>query len=525
MRHARRTVPALVCTALVLLAGCGGAGRGAEAGIEGDAGPPQRGGSAVVLQMTEPRSLDPAVMTSAYAGNGVVGNSLYGYLVHNDIVTGEISYGLAEDLSSADGGTTWTLTLRDGLRFSDGTPLDAAAVKFNWDRLKDPTLGSSAVRVAGLVDTTTVTGARTLTFTLRVQVANFADSVATSPMNWVARPAALQAGQQAFDAAPIGAGPFVLESWTRQDRMVLTRNPTYYDPERPYLDAITLRTTTDENQRLSTLTSGGGDVMISSNPQAQDRAEASGFGVTREQHSGGNALLFNTAVAPFDDPRAREAVAAAIDLDAINAAVFAGKGTVPTTLFRPESPLFADIPLTRHDRARAQSLFDELAAEGRPLTFAMTSYPTNESRVVVEAMQAQLSAYTNVAAQVEILDFAGAGAKQAQRQFQSIIGSPGIFSDPGFALWTSLHSAGAGNYTAVRDPELDIALDTGRTETDPATRRAAYETVQRRLTELHPFLLFTRSGAATIAAEQIHGVQMFGSSTLMTDRLWTEQDR
>jgi peptide/nickel transport system substrate-binding protein len=521
MRHLRRSALALVGAALVVLAGCA-VQRPAAAPAETDAGPAQRGGTATLLQITEPRTLDPAVLTNAYAGNGVVGNALFGTLVTVDPTDGEVTYGLAEDLTTSDGGTNWTLTLKDGVKFSDGTPLDAAAVKFNWDRIKDPALGSQSARVGNLIASTTATDARTLDFTLTTQLATFADSIAAASLNWIASPAALQAGQQAFDAKPIGAGPFVLAAWTRQDKMEFSRNPSYYDPERPYLDSLTMRTTSDENQRLSTLTAGGGDIMISSNPQAQDRAESAGFVVFREKLNGGNALLYNTAMAPFDDVRARTAVNKAIDLNSVNQAVFAGKGTVPTTLLRPESPLFSDVPLTGYDKEGAQQLFDQLAAEGKPLSFVMTSYQTNESRIVVESIQAQLSAYRNVSAQVEILDFAGAGGKTASRQFQAIIGSPGIFGDPGFPLWNNLATGSAANVTQTSDPELDAALTTGRTTTDVQTRLAAYRTVQERVGELVPFLLYTRSGAAVINAADVHGIATYGSTSLLPEQLWKE---
>lgn len=521
MRHLRRSALALVGAALVVLAGCA-VQRPASTPAAEDAGPAQRGGSAVLLQITEPRTVDPAVMTNAYAGNGVVGNAIFGTLLTFDPTNGEITYGLAEDLSTSDEGTTWTLRLKEGMTFSDGSALTAEAVKFNWDRIKDPSVGSQSIRIAGLVADSTVTDPRTLTFTLTTQLTTFADAIASSSMNWIASPAALQAGQQAFDTKPIGAGPFTLASWTRQDKMEFTRNPNYYDPERPYLDSLTMRTTSDENQRLSTLIAGGGDIMISSNAQAQDRAESSGFVVFREQLNGGNALLYNTRTAPFDDARARKAVNMAIDLNSVNQAVFAGKGTVPTTLFRPESPLFSDVPLTGYDKEGAQRLFDELAAEGKPLSFVMTSYQTNESRIVVESVQAQLSAYRNVSAQVEILDFAGAGGKTASRQFQAIIGSPGIFGDPGYPLWNNLGTGSAANVSQISDPELDAALTIGRTTTDQAARLDAYRTVQERVGALDPFLLYTRSGAAVINAADVHGIATYASTSLLPEQLWKE---
>jgi peptide/nickel transport system substrate-binding protein len=302
--------------------------------------------------------------------------------------------------------------------------------------------------------------------------------------------------------------------------MDLARNPNYHDPERPYLDNLVIRTTSDENQRYSTLAAGGLDAMISANAQTTDPAEQAGLTVLREQRNGGNGLMLNTAVAPFDDPRAREAVVLAVDPAGVNGAVTAGKGTLPGTLFRQESPFFADVPLARHDPVAAQALFDRLAAEGKPVRFTMTAYQTAESRLCMEAIQAQLAGYRNVTAEIEVLDFAGAGARLVQRQFQAIGGSIGNFTDPGFPLWNTLRSDRPGNYQGVADPALDAALDAGLSATDPAARKDAYGVVQQRIAELNLYLLYTRSNGGVIVGKDLHGAWLSGNASLQTDALW-----
>lgn len=131
-----------------------------------------------------------------------------------------------------------------------------------------------------------------------------------------------------------------------------------------------------------------------------------GFPTEVVQTGGGQILGMNFRRAPFDDERARRAVALATDLDAINAAVFNGAAEYPATLFPESSPFFVDVALPTQDKDTAQKLFDELAAEGKPVKFTFLSYPTPESKEVAEALQAQLSAFQNVEAQVEIADFA-----------------------------------------------------------------------------------------------------------------------
>jgi peptide/nickel transport system substrate-binding protein len=515
MRTARIVV---AISTVVLVAACGGTTTNGSGGSEG---PPQPGGDITLLQVSEPRSLDPAGLNNGFPTNGALGNALYGALLTNDAKTGTLRNGLAESFTSSDGGRTWVLKLRPNLKFSDGSVFDAAAVKFNWERSKDPKFGSPSVVIASYLESATASDSQTLTVTLKSAVANFGEGIATTALTWIASPAALQGGQQSFDAKPIGAGPFTLQTWTRQDKLLLVRNGTYFDAPKPYLNSITFRSNGDENQRLATLTTGGGDLMMSINPLYADKAAASGLKVTRESLNGGNTLMFNTAQAPFNDMRARTAVAKAVDLQAVNIAVYNGKGIVPTTLFDTESPLYSDVKLTSYDKAGAQSLFDELARDGKPVNFTMTSYPTGESKAAVQAIQAQLSTYKNVNAQIEVLDFAGAGGKYAQKQFQAIIG--GIpFLDPDTILWQSMRSGSPGNHVGISDTQLDIALDTGRKDADPAKRKAAYRDAQARIAELNPFIVYIRSSAAVAASKKIHGVELYGLGSLLVDRLWTK---
>jgi peptide/nickel transport system substrate-binding protein len=151
----------------------------------------------------------------------------------------------------------------------------------------------------------------------------------------------------------------------------------------------------------------------------------------------------------------------------------------------------------------------------------MTSYPTTESRAVVEAIQAQLASYIGVDARIEVLDFAGATAKLSQRQYQAIINGL-VFLDPEITVWNSLHSAGPANYVGLADPALDAALDAGRTTADPAARKAAYTTAAERIAAQHPFLLYVRTAPAVVLAEDLHGVELYGIGSLLPEHLWTE---
>lgn len=511
---------AALATALVLSA-CGGSDDDSNSGGDASDGDPVAGGTATIMQISEPRSLDPAIVGNAWSTNPLVGNALYGTLLLNDPETSEVKPSMAEDFSTADGGSTFTLKLREGLVFSDGTPLTAEAVKFNWDRIKDPTLGSSSISTALLIDSTTVVDDQTLTVTMASPILNFDQAVLTTSLNWIAKPEALEAGAESFDAAPIGAGPFKMVKWSRQDVLELERNDTFWDAPKPYLDKLNIRTHNDSNQRWNALQSGGVDGILETNSLTLDKAKQQGMGVSLVELQGGQFMTMNNTRAPFDDVRARKAIAMAIDVNAVNDAAYQGKGTVPQTLFRENSPYFEDIKFHETDAAAAQALFDELAAEGKPVKFTFTTYPTAENQAVAQSVQTQLSTFKNVTAEIEVMDFAHGPARMAARDYDVIV-TAANFVDPDPQLWLTFHSTSRSNVTGLNDAEIDAALLEGRVADTREKRAAAYKTVQERIAELVPGVWYVRASPSFVANDNLKGVVLYGLGSPLAEEMWVQ---
>ncbi|MFC4944327.1 ABC transporter substrate-binding protein [Pseudonocardia sp. GCM10023141] len=483
-------------------------------------GQPQPGGSATYLTLSEPRTLDPAALVNSGPSDGVVGNAIYGELITDDPKTGAVVPAEAASMSSPDG-LQWTVKLRTGLKFSDGTAFDAEALQFNWNRHKDPAVASRSAAAAALIASTTVSNPTTLTFTLTQPNGQFAKSVVNSALNWVASPTALKAGPTAFDAKPAGAGPFVLGTWARGDRLTLIKNSEYWDAPRPYVDKLVIKAVSDTQQRTQTLISGGADLAQVTSPQYVAQAQQSGQRVADYPLNGAYLIWLNQRQAPFNDIRARQAVAAAIDMKAVNEAVYGPSGTVPTTLFDPSSPFYdASQTLYTPDRAKAQALFSQLAAEGKPVNFAMVVFNASESIKTAQAVQAQLSGYRNVTVQLQTLDFAGANAKLGSKDFQAAINSM-TFSDPEPQLFQSMSSTSPQNFSGVSDPALDAALLKGRTSQDLEARKGAYETVQQRIRELIPALYWTVPEASVVTQASIGGMSFYGNASPRVDTFWT----
>jgi peptide/nickel transport system substrate-binding protein len=506
---------AAVAVATLAASACSGGGSSPSAA----SGEPRLGGSATFLVNKEPRTLDPATLSNQGPQDGVLGNALYGQLVTTDPEDHSVVPKLARVLES-ENGIEWTLTLRDGLTFSDGSPFDAAAVQFAWDRMKDPAIGALDGGYARTVAATEVTSPTTLSVRLSEPTMQFGQTLAATAMNWIASPAALRQGSAGFDARPIGAGPFTLDRWSRGGDIALTKNSSYYDAPRPYLDRLTVRAMADQNQRLSTLKSGGAELVLSLSAGDRPTAEAAGFVVTPVRQSGGLAFVLNSAAAPFDDIRARRAVNAALDLEALNDVRNRGNGTVPTTLFTETSPFYdPELRLPGHDPELAQRLFDELAAEGKPVKFSILAFPTTENQRSAQAVQSQLMTFGNVQVDVEVGDYASIGAKLASGDYQ--FGTTAISAfEPEPVFSRRLQSGSTANFSEVADAELDDALRSGRTASDEGQRVAAYRTVQARFIELVPMILYVRSETSVIAAPTVGGVALSGIDSPSVDTLW-----
>ncbi|WP_220277439.1 ABC transporter substrate-binding protein [Streptomyces himalayensis] len=509
---------AAACCAALFLGACAGPPNDSPQST----GDPVSGGTARVIQLNEPRNLDPAALGNEWILNAFLGNSLYGTLMVNDPKTGKIEYKMAKDFATNDGGATFELKLRPGLKFSDGSPLDAEAVKFNWDRLKDPKTGSQVMEDASMIASSKVVDATTLKVTMVEPVPYFAQAVVPTPMNWIASPQALKAGKQAFDAKPVGAGPFTLKKWARQDTIELVKNPNYWDAPRPYLDRITLRTSGDAHQRINTLISGGADVAMDSNWGTTAKAEDAGFPTYVMPLNGGYFLTMNTRRAPFNDVRARKAVAAALDLDALAMAVHNDKGQPVSTLFGKSSPFYSDKKLAQKNKATAQKLFNELAAEGKPVSVTYPATALTETKATAESVQAQLSSFKNVDVKVKMGDLADLLKKRLTYDFD-IMTSSSHFVDPEPRLWTAFHGDSRRNISGIDDKQLNAALEKGRTATTTEGRKAAYEVVQERLIELTPVVFTERTPAIVVTGKNVGGVVAYGNGSLLPEELWIRQ--
>src|SRR5262249_44948269 len=166
------------------------------------------------------------------------------------------------------------------------------------------------------------------------------------------------------------------KSWTRDSQEVFVRNPAYWNAPRPYIDQVIVKVVADDQQRINTFLSGGGNVVYVNVATESDQVTKGGGVPNQTTQNGGMLIYFNTRKPPFNDPRARQAVSLAIDrADLIKTM---DNGILPTmnSIFGPTSPFYdSGIQQVGYDPAKAQQLFDQIAADtGGPLTFAIDTF-------------------------------------------------------------------------------------------------------------------------------------------------------
>lgn len=344
-----RVVAVAAVLAIAASACDGGADDQADGAI--DTGTPQRGGT---LRVARSESFDGWVLDSAAAyASYQTHYAVIETLVRSTPDGQSLEPGLAESWEYDPERPSWTFVLRDGLVFSDGTPLTSADVAWSagiW--AEGPNFGAV---YAGIKKVRTP-DERTVVFELY-------DPDTTLPivLSWSASGVMPEdfggRTEEEYYEQPIGAGAFTVEEWSPGGRIVLRRNDNYYDPERPYVDEVVADVITDPNERAVQLQSGQVDIAEYVSPVT---ASQYGDTIVALPESQVEHLSLNTMRAPFDDVDVRRAVAHAIDYEGVAGGPFAGYSSPPQGIIAPNLPNYAppSVPPFAQDLDEARRLLD-----------------------------------------------------------------------------------------------------------------------------------------------------------------------
>lgn len=325
---------------------------------------------------------------------------------------GKVSPWIAERWEQNDDATEFTLHLKDGVTFSDGTPLDAAAVVANLDiwyagrkneGINPIGLFPKTYDRAEAVDATTVKvffKAPTLGF---VPTLGYHGSILVSPKT-IAQPAA----EQADLSKTSGSGPYVVDSWKEGDFVRLVKREDYnWGPPAvghtgpAFLDSITYKLVSEQSLRVSSVQSGQADVAYNASPQELKSLKEEGFTVATPRYLGFvNGLAINTGLAPYDDVKVRQALQAGIDRQEIIDTIYTPDWKLATSFIQSNVPGATDhSDLLAYDPEKAGKLLDEAgwtrgadgvrAKDGKPLSLTLHSNPYLVTSKAIDELIAQ----------------------------------------------------------------------------------------------------------------------------------------
>jgi peptide/nickel transport system substrate-binding protein len=483
---------------LTLLAGCG---NDADAGTDkksstrsekgesglADAGDPVRGGR-LVYALEGESSGGYCLPEAQLALSGtMVRMALYDTLtvVNSE---GETVPSLAKSITPNDDYTEWTFVIRDGIKFHDGSDLDASVVKNNLDAAR----GQYSTRHPAL----------TIFVYQNVEEINVTDEmtvVVKTKTPWVSFPNTVRVlgmmGQVQLDDTEtcatnmIGTGPFKVAKWTQGQELLAQRNPDYWqiapDGEPyPYLDAVAFRPILDSVQRINALDAGEVDAMMTSEPTdivgplTDLREQGSINMLVSEEHSEVNFVMMNSSKAPFDDIKMRKAVAMGIDREKFNDLTNAGFPTIANQPFPPGDLGYnEDVGFPEYDPEAAKALVEEYRASGGDPSFTFVALSDTQVIARAEVIQNQLAKVgitvkLQTGVEATIIDQVIGNAYQAAlfRYF------PGGEPDEHYLLWLS-KDGNPVNFNHVNSPDIDKALEDGRTEPDREKRQVIYERI------------------------------------------------
>ena len=481
----------------------------------------------IVGQIAEPKALDPAAVTAVNDFRILM--NVYDGLVRYRSGTLEVEPALAESWEISEDGTVYTFRLRDGVTFHDGSAFNAEAVKFNFDRMLDEghpfhdtgpfplAFFFSSVRQVDVIDDLTVR------FTLDAPYAPFLSNLAY-PTGLIVSPAAVREHGRDFGRNPSGTGPFRFVEWNYNERVVVERNPGYWDGEAG-LEAVVFRPITDANTRVAEMLAGGIDMMVEVPPVALSEFRGERYNVVEQAGPHVWFLILNALEGPFADQRVRQAANYAVNKEAIVNDVLEGTAQVAAG---PIPPAFAwayneDLEPYPYDPDRARELLAEAGAEGAELTVYVTEGGSGMLDPVAmgTAIQADLEA---VGFDVSIQTYEwntflgevnpGLEGKADMAQMAWMTNDPDTL--PYLALRTAAWPAEGGfNSGYYSNPEVDALLEAARTATDRDERARLYREMQAIVREEAPWVFVANWKQNAVTSDRVENFRLEPSFFLL----------
>ena len=383
--------------------------------------------------------------------------------------TGRIEPQLALTFEEAPDRLSAIVHLRSGVKFHDGTTFDAQAVVSHYIRLLGPSLHLGlAETILKPLERVEAVDPLTVKFVLKRPWPSLQSALAIDQsMNLIGSPTALAKDPDGFNRHPVGTGPFVFHEWKTGDRLVVDRNPEYWDPALPKVDRVVYRIMPDGNTRYESLKAGELDVMWTNDVGQVNEARKNPDLVIHEfAGASGVGWIFNNSKPPFDDARVRAAVVNAFNSAALAEVFFQG-GAKPSHEFFPNSPWSCpDLKWRSFDPTEAKRLLKEV---GKPIKVTLTGATTPDGRRMNSIAQ-QFMTEAGIDTKIETIESSQIGARAIRGGYEMLQWRfPDVGGEPDLTFGQFTFTA-----TKYRAPQIDMLIGQARNSPDQEERRKIY---------------------------------------------------
>jgi peptide/nickel transport system substrate-binding protein len=504
----------LLATLLVFaIAGCSTSGSGP--------GGPQHGGSLTVDTATPPNNLDvwttsdnESIWAYAQIGQTLYQNAADGKSVVPRLAT---SYSLSQDQLS------WTLQLRQGVRFSTGAPMTAADVVFSITQAASSNdtgwgwLDSAIASVTAQGDNAVQITTKYPWAPLLADLAFFGNAIV--PANYGGE------AHEAFYKHPVGTGPFMFDQWVQGQYLRLKRNPNYWEPGKPYLDSITFQAVGDDNTRVLQLQGGQANVIENVPFGSISSLQSSSYKVGLFDSTRIDYITMNELIAPFKDIHVRRAISYAIDTKAIVSAVFFGHGQAADSPLMPSVQYYKAVGLASSDIAKArQELAQSAYPNGGITVDFITSSQDQVQYKIAQIVKADL-APLNITVNLRLLDPSEVTAQEQSFKYgmRETYWTMDIVDPDEYVSFVLDGSPAAGafaNFTHFDNSQLDQMIHQAQGVFDTNQRASLYAQVQQLAANQAPIVWVGYSPYRYGYSVKVHDYSVYPEGNTHFENVW-----
>lgn len=514
---------------LLKAAGAGLLSAGA-AGLAHAQAAPKKGGTLTLAWLEAIDTLDPHLTSSA--GSIKIINNVFNGLLKVDYDGKTVSFApdLAEKWDMPDE-KTHVFKLRAGVKFHNGDPCDAEAVKWSLQRVQSPALKSPHAWKLELLEAIDVVDPVTVRLRFRKPYAFLPVALtgSTGRAGTIVNKRAVEAAGAGFGRAPVGTGPFRLVGWKENDSIELQRNPDYFEAGLPYLDRVVIRLIKEPSAGVAALMSGQVDGLsvcpFQFIPQLRKSPNVQVFG----QVEGNYAFLgMNNKRAPFNDMALRQAVAFAIDRNVIVQQSYFGEAIPAFSCISPPMTQFYDPAIGKSARGQFLDLAKAKAARAKAKdqgeiqpVYIVTDGFTGSGGLGTRNAQliAPMLAQIGIKPKIELVDRAVWLQRRNAGDFDLYDEAWVADLDPDETITPEWSTGRPWNYVGYTNPKFDAAVKAAAETTQVATRRKLYVEAEDVLMADAPLAVLAHMKVFKILSKKVQGFEYVPADLLDLHRV------